>query len=311
MKIVIIGAGAMGCLYGSRLSALEDTEVFLIDVWKEHIDAINREGLRVETPEGTKIFSELKGLTEAGPAGEADLVLMFVKSTLTGTAAKENRSLFGPETRVLTLQNGLGNVEQLRETVPAGRILAGTTAHGATLLGPGAIRHAGFGKTFIGAIGKEKSAGAAASEAAGLLCRAGLEAEVSDNVEGLLWDKLLVNAGINALTAILRIENGRILDYPEAEEILRMAVEEGAAVARALGVRISFSDPAAHTREVCRATAANRSSMLQDLLKDRQTEISMINGAIVREGEKAGVPAPVNRTLTGLVTFLQRNEPRL
>ena len=306
MKIGIIGAGAMGSLYGARLSALPENEVFLIDISREQIDAVNRDGLSMEEDDETIVFQNLKGVTQAADAGVCDLVVLFVKSTLTKIAVEGNRAVFGPDTIVVTLQNGLGNAEAIAEALGGGKILAGTTAHGATMLAPGKIRHAGSGKTILGELGKEKTERPA--KLAALFNRAGLNTEVSDNVEGLIWDKLLVNTGINALTGLTELCNGQLLDYEELTAILEEAVLEGEAVARAKEVKLNFADPVAHTKEVCAATAKNRSSMLQDLTNHRRTEIETINGAIVKEGERTGVPTPVNRTLTRLILFKERQK---
>ncbi|GAB1475264.1 2-dehydropantoate 2-reductase [Bacillota bacterium] len=306
MKIAVIGAGAMGCLYGAKLSALEENEVYLVDIWKEHIDAINKKGLFMEEKDRLLEFKRLKGVEGAEDAGICDLALIFVKSTLTGEAVRANREVFGPETLVLTLQNGLGNVELMEAELGRENIIAGTTAHGATMLGPGRMRHAGSGKTIIGELTGIKSPRLEAISA--LFSRADLETEISDNVLGLIWDKLLVNVGINPLTALTELQNGEIINFPELDAIMEAAVEEARAVALAKGIKLHYEDPVAHTRDVCRATAENKSSMLQDILNKKQTEIQMINGAVCREGEGAGIATPVNSVLTNLILFKQRNK---
>ncbi len=304
MKIAIIGAGAMGCLYGAKLSAIPENQVYLLDVWKEHIDAINEKGLMMEEGGETIPYPAVKGALDANQAGICDLAIVFVKSTLTGAAVKSNKAVFGPDTVALTLQNGLGNIDQICAEIGQDNVIAGTTAHGATMLGPGKMRHAGKGKTIIGEIhGKTTDR---ITEISSVLNEAGLETEISDNVLGLVWDKLLVNVGINALTAITGLHNGELLDHPEIEELLEAAVSEAHAVAAAKGIRLSHEDPVAHTKAVCVATAANKSSMLQDVLNQRRTEIDMINGAIVREGVSADIAAPVNLVLTNLIKFIQK-----
>lgn len=305
MKIVIIGAGAMGCLYGAKLSAVPTNEVYLIDVWKDHIDSINEKGLMME--EGGELirYDKVKGVSAADQAGTCDLAIVFVKSTLTSTAVKANKAVFGPDTIALTLQNGLGNIDLICAEVGDNNVIAGTTAHGATMLGPGKMRHAGSGKTIIGELdGKSSSR---IKEIAAVLNEAGMDTDISDNVLGLVWDKLLVNVGINALTAITKLKNGELLDHPEIEELLEAAVSEAKAVATAKGITLGYDEPVGHTKGVCAATAANKSSMLQDILNYKQTEIDMINGAIVREGVLAGVETPVNKVLTNLIKFIQKN----
>ncbi len=304
MKIAIVGAGAMGCLYGAKLSAVPANEVFMIDVWKEHIDAVNENGLLMEEGGETLHYSNLKGITIAEQAGPCELAIVFVKSTLTSKAVRENKAVFGPDTVALTLQNGLGNIDLIRSEIGDSNVIAGTTAHGATMLGPGRMRHAGIGKTIIGELDGNKTE--RLEKIAQVFREAGLETELSDNVLGLVWDKLMVNVGINALCGITRLQNGELLNYPELEELLEAAVAEAHTVAKAKGIRLSYDDPVGHTKDVCRATASNKCSMLQDILNGKQTEIDMINGAIAREGEAVGIASPVNKTLTNLIKFIQR-----
>ena len=304
MKIAIVGAGAMGCLYGAKLSAVPTNEVYLLDVWKDHIDAINENGLMMEENGEIIPYREVIGISDANEVGACDLAIVFVKSTLTGTAVKTNKAVFGPNTVALTLQNGLGNIDLIRAEIGDNNVIAGTTAHGATMLGPGKMRHAGSGKTIIGELnGNQTDRIEKISE---VLRAAGLETDISKNVLGLVWDKLLVNVGINALTGITRLQNGELLNHPEIEELLEAAVSEAFAVAKAKGITLSYDDPVVHTKAVCTATAANKSSMLQDILNHKQTEIEMINGAIVREGTQVGIAAPVNSVLTNLIKFIQK-----
>lgn len=304
MKIAIVGAGAMGCLYGAKLSSVPENEVYLIDVWKDHIDAIDKHGLAMEENGVLTTYGKVKGVLDPGEAGFCDLAIVFVKSTLTSTAVKSNKAVFGPETIALTLQNGLGNIDLIRAEIGDQNVIAGTTAHGATLLEPGKIRHAGSGKTIIGELDGRQSE--RIEKIVSLFKAAGLETDISDNVMGLVWDKLLVNVGINALTGITKLPNGQLLDHPEIEELLEAAVSEAHEVAKAKGIRLSWPDPVEHTKAVCKATAGNKSSMLQDILNHKMTEIDMINGAVVREGAAAGIPTPVNFVLTNLIRFMQK-----
>jgi 2-dehydropantoate 2-reductase len=169
----------------------------------------------------------------------------------------------------------------------------------------GKIRHAGCGATVIGKVTAESDADLVSL--AGLLTEAGINTSVSSDVLGLLWDKLLVNIGINALTALSGLRNGQLLEFRETEEILEAAVREAFQVAQALGIALSHNDPVTQTKEVCRLTAANTSSMLQDVRHKRKTEIEMMNGAIVREGQRLGIATPVNNVLTNLLSVIEKN----
>jgi 2-dehydropantoate 2-reductase len=203
---------------------------------------------------------------------------------------------------VVTLQNGLGNVEILKQVFGKDRILGGVTSEGATLLGPGNIRHAGQGETIIGPGGDPDGP---AEKLVSAFNQAGFKTKSVDSVNDLIWGKLIINVGINALTAITRLKNGRLPETRGTRLIMEEAVKEALAVAEAKNIQLPYPDPLSRIMEVCEATAANIASMLQDVLKERETEVDAINGAIVREGEALGIPTPVNRTLTALVHAIQ------
>lgn len=303
MKIAVLGSGAMGCLYGGML-AMAGHSVTLIDIWKEHIEEINSRGLKIESSSGEHVIRNVKAVTEAQAAGEVDLVLVFVKATATAAAMAGAKSLVTPSAVVLTLQNGLGNVEALSGVIDPARVIAGTSGHGATMLGPGHIRHAGEGDTVIGEPGGGESA--RVETLAEILRQSGIAAKTTDNVMGIIWTKLIVNVGINALTAITGLRNGRLVELPETDQLLRLAVEEACSVAKAKGIRLETDDAVEHTRNIAKKTAGNISSMLQDIMAGRQTEISVINGAVAAEGEKLGMTLPVNIVLTNLVLARQK-----
>ncbi|MCL1809406.1 MAG: 2-dehydropantoate 2-reductase [Clostridiales bacterium] len=305
MKITVIGAGAMGSLYGAKLSASPKNEVVLLDIWKEHVDAINACGLLLEEGGEPVRYGNLSASTDASLAGHADFAIIFVKSTVTKQAVLGNIGAFGPKTTAITLQNGLGNIDLISEVVGRENVLAGTTAQGAMVLGPGKVRHSGHGRTVIGELDGTKTTRIETVHE--MLSEAGFETTISDNVVGLVWDKLLVNAGINALVGITGLFNGELLGYPELLEILELAVLEGKKVAESEGVKLGFPDPVSHALEVCAATAETKASMLQDVLNHRKTEIDMINGAIVRIGGRNGVETPVNRSLTNLIKFIEKH----
>lgn len=299
MKVVIIGAGAMGSVYGGFL-AEAGNDVYFLDVFKEHVEAINRDGLWIEGSSGDRYIKGIKATSDPAIVGIVDLAIVFVKSTITDLAIAQNKAVIGENTIVLTLQNGLGNIEKLKTVVRDSQIIAGTTSHGANLLGPGRIKHAGHGATVIGEL--DGTISERINRIADLFKSAKLDpVSVSDNVMGLIWDKLLVNTGINPLTAITGLKNGEILDYPELESLAVAAVEEGMKVAEAHGIKLETPDAVEHYKEVSRVTGENTSSMLTDVNNKRRTEIDNISGAIVRYGQKYGIATPVNSLLTRLV----------
>ncbi len=329
MKIGIIGAGALGSLMAFYLS--EHADVWLLSRRREQIDAINRNGLRREL-DGVEDTRRPRAAADPAEIGPCDIVLVLTKSYATVWAAEQARSLLKPfsgqndkvtrwqgdtvnatditpsprhpvtlsGTLVVTLQNGLGNRELLALALGNAWVGQGVTALGATLLGLGQVRHAGQGATIFGAA--PDRAGMAALIALFNTC--GLPAELSDDLDALVWGKLVVNAGINALTALLRVPNGALAASAEGRALMAGAITEAAAVAQARGTALPYHDPLAHTLAVAHATSANYSSMLQDILRGSPTEIDAINGAIAREGLRLGVPTPVNSLLAALVRAL-------
>jgi 2-dehydropantoate 2-reductase len=192
------------------------------------------------------------------------------------------------------LQNGLGNYEILASHVGVDRAIVGVTMQGATLLGPAHIRHAGHGITTLSATPNTL---APVQAFADLLNKSGIETQVANDIRGLMWGKLVVNSAINALSAIYRVPNGSLVANPETLALLTAAARETANVATALGISLPYNDPAARAIQVATATAHNHSSTLQDVLRGAPTELDRINGAVVREGKRLGVPTPVNEQL--------------
>ena len=300
MHFLIVGPGAMGCLFGSRLKKAGH-DVTLMDYRQDRADLINEQGITVEGVTG-KYRVHVPAVTgKISPA--PDVVLICVKSNQTRTVSEGLKAWLGPEARVVTLQNGLGNLEILEEAFGQERVLGGVTAEGATLLGPGHIKHAGQGETIIGPQGPPEGP---VAEIVSAFNAAGFDTRTVDNVNDLIWGKLIINVGINALTAITRLKNGRLPEIERIKTVMDQAVYEAVAVANAKDIRLPYPDPLERVLEVCRATAGNIASMLQDVLKQRLTEVAFINGAIVREGEALGLPTPINRALTCLVQAIEQ-----
>ena len=301
MELLIIGAGAMGGLFGALLAP--HAAVSLLTTNQEHAAVMGGHGLTLVDLDGATRRVPVRVLTDPQDYGRrADLVLVCTKTRATAQAAATARDLLAADGLALTLQNGLGNLEQLVAAVGAQRAAAGVTSQAATLLAPGRVRHAGSGPTVLGIPpGREE----AITAVAGLFTRAGLETRISDDVDSLLWSKLIVNVGINALTALLRVPNGVLAQTPECDLLMARAVAEAVAVARALSIGLDGERQLERVREVCLRTADNRASMLQDILRGRATEIDAINGAVVACGRQAGVATPVNLLLTQLVQALE------
>ncbi|MEM2924579.1 MAG: 2-dehydropantoate 2-reductase [Methanocellales archaeon] len=293
MQIAVMGAGAIGSLFGALL-AREGYDVTLIGR-EAHVKAILERGLRVSGLEEFNI--RIKAFTRAV---EADLFLFTVKSYDTEQAARAIP--VGGKTVVLTLQNGIGNEEIIASVVGVERVISGKTSYGSTLVEPGHIRYTGAGETIVGELdGRVTERVRAIAE---LFNSAGIKTSIARDMRMKIWEKLIINAGINAITAITGLKNGEILKFEELKELMRLAIEEAVAVARASGIAIR-DDMVERTEAVARATAENQSSMLQDVKRGKRTEIEAINGAIVKLGERYGIPTPVNRALTALVKGIE------
>ncbi|HLR34305.1 MAG TPA: 2-dehydropantoate 2-reductase [Tissierellales bacterium] len=303
MKIAIIGSGAMGSLYGGIL-AENGHDVYFIDVFKDHVDAINEKGLCIVKDNEERFIKNAKAVVDSSSIGVVDLAIVFVKSTITDIAVEGNRSILGKNTIVLTLQNGLGNIEKINKVVDRSQIIVGTSANGASFIEPGKIRHSGHGGTVLGEISGEKTNRIKQIHETMDLEELG-NVEISDNVMSLIWEKLIVNCGINPLTALTSMKNGELLENKESEEILEEIVAEAIEVANKSNIKLSF-DNADYCKEVCRGTSKNQSSMLSDVLNNRKTEIMNINGAIVRIGEELGVATPYNKVVTNLILLKEK-----
>ncbi len=304
MKISIIGAGAMGSLFGGKLSA-SGNEVILYDINKAHIDAINSNGLIIETLATGKtdtVYPEAS--SDPTAVNGSDIIIVFVKSTATEIVASNFKSAALPGTIAVTLQNGYGNEEILKNHFGPSNTAAGVTSQGATFAGPGHIKHAGNGPTHICMSDKNNKKLKPFIET---LRSAGFEADIENNIESLVWSKLVINVGINALTALTGLKNGQLLDFDETKAIMKDLVEEAVAVCRQSGITLTYDNPLETVYSVSEKTGPNRSSMLQDFDRGCATEIDFINNAIVRAADKLGIDVPVNRTVARLVKTIDLN----
>lgn len=304
MKIAVLGAGALGCAIGATLTE-GGHETWLIDRSPAHIDAMRTQGLRVDDTRGSR-HVPVRATTQPEEAGAAEVVIVLVKSFHTEAAIRGAQALVGPETVVLSLQNGLGHEDILADVVGRERVLAGKTYVGGILRGAGHIESGVIGKhTIIGELdGRVTDRVQRIAEA---FNDAGLSTQVSDNIVGTMWDKLLVNVATGALTGITSLTYGQLYDEPLLKATSLAAVAEAIATAKAAGVRLSMTEPEqAWTLAAEGLPAAFKTSMLQSLEKGSVTEIDFINGSVVRWGARHGVPTPVNATLVACIKGLER-----
>ena len=308
MGIGIIGPGAMGCLLAGKI-AQAGNEVLLLDHLPERAEIINQKGLIIEGLQGT-FRIRVPVTLNPEELSETNLILVCVKAYDTCSVARTLKGI-GPGPMVLTLQNGVGNVETLGEFLPEEKIIAGITSHGATDLGPGQVRHAGQGDTFIGYGFPRGESDPEKDPQLGqvklLLDRAGFFTKAVPKIENLIWSKLLINIGINALTTLTRLPNGKIIEFSGTKEILEEAVREGIEIGRKKGIHFVYPDPLGQVKKVSQLTSTNISSMLQDVLKKKRTEIDFLNGVIVREGQRYGIPVPTNALLTRLIKTIEES----
>lgn len=294
--VLIVGTGAMACLFGARLAP--HARVTMLGTWPEGLAALRADGIRLQV-NGMVQTTPVQATDNPGDCFGARLALVLVKSWQTPRAARRLKECLGDDGVALTLQNGLGNRETLEQVLTAERVAQGVTTYGVTLLEPGRARLGGEGVVHIGSHPR-------IAPLVDLLRRAGCAVELTQDIVSLVWGKVVVNAAINPVTALLRLPNGALLEQrcEGAWDVARRAAEEAAEVAGRRGVHLPFADVGAYVAEVARRTASNRSSMLQDVERGRPTEIDAINGAIVVEGQRLGVPTPVNQVLWDLVRCL-------
>jgi 2-dehydropantoate 2-reductase len=304
MRICFIGAGALGSTIGGTL-ARGGANVWLIDPFREHADAINAHGLRM-LEGGVETVVKVTACTSAIEVGVlADLVIVLVKSYHTRGAIRAAAPIIGPQTVVMSLQNGLGHEDILAEQVGRDRVMAGKTYVGGVLLGPGHVRAGLVGKeTIIGELDGRLTE--RARRIAETFNRAGILTQLSDNIMGTMWDKLFINVAGGGITAITRLTYGGLYSLPVLEDCALAAISEGIAVAQAAGVRISITDPRrAWTMASAGLPPEFKTSMLQSMQSGGPTEVDYIHGSVVRWGARLDVPTPVNSAIVALVKGLE------
>lgn len=299
LQVAVLGAGAVGCFYGGML-ARAGHRVTLIGR-PQHVQVFEAQGLRMQT----LAFDEtvkLHASTEASAVTGADLVLFAVKSPDTETAGAQMREHLKPGALVLCLQNGVDNAERLRAVLPGLQVAAAVVYVATEMAGPGHLRHHGRGELVI-----EPSP--ASERVAQALAAAGVPTEISDNVRGALWAKLILNCAYNALSAVGRIPYGELVRQPGVTDVMRELVAECRAVAAADGVTLP-GDVDAAVRRIAETMPSQYSSTAQDLMRGKPSEIDHLNGHVVRRGEALGVPTPANRVLWAVVKLVEAATPR-
>ncbi|MCB0103196.1 MAG: 2-dehydropantoate 2-reductase [Anaerolineales bacterium] len=287
-NILLVGTGALSTLFAARLSEAGH-QVSMLGTWKDGLQSLNQFGARVSDPNGHERSFQVHATDNPADLSEIRHAIVLVKSWQTKRVAEKLKRILAPDGIVLTLQNGLGNRETLARDLGAGRVALGITTTGATLLGPGLVKVGGEGT-----ISLEQNQALGPLEAA--LRSSNFNLQVVPDARSLIWGKLVINAAINPLTAILRVPNGELLSHPWARKAMRALALEAADVAAAENVGLPFDNPIEAVEDVAYKTANNISSMFQDVRRGAPTEVDAINGAVTRRGEKRGIQTPYNRS---------------
>jgi len=298
MKIVIVGAGAIGSLFGALLA--KNNTVVLVGR-APHITAIQHKGLNINGKTHLHVTLSAVESVKDVPMSP-NLILLTVKSYDTEAAIKQTLPLIRGETVVISLQNGLDNIEKIENIVDKDRIVAGVTTHGAIFSNPGVIRHTGKGKTFLGEL--DGTLSKRLENIVRIFNEAGIETQVSNDIVKEIWGKVIINSSINPLTAFFNCKNGYLLENPLLQKIVETISEESTNIAQAEGIKLTTPDMIQRTKEVIRDTASNYSSMLQSVQQRKKTEIDSMNGKLVTIGKQHRIDASLNKILVELVTSL-------
>ena len=301
-SILVVGTGSLACLFAARLAA-SGVRVTMLGSWKEGLAALAEHGVRI-LENGEQRACPVSVTSDPQECTDLPLALVLVKSWGTARAAEQLALCLPHDGLALTLQNGLGNREILADKLGSERVAMGITTCGANLVAPGVVRPAGEGTTTLIDQPDPRLLGE-------LLEIASFDVSYTDDASSLVWTKLVINASINPLTTLLGVHNGELLERPNARSLMGQVALETAAVASAHGVAIGHPDPAALVEGVARRTAANRSSMLQDISRGTPTEVDAINGAVVAAAEQRGAVAPINRALWQLVKAMEEGREKI
>ncbi|MBX4262562.1 ketopantoate reductase family protein [Clostridium estertheticum] len=303
MRIAIIGAGAMGSIYGSHLSKYN--EVYLVDNNKEVVDKINKDGLSLEE-NGLEVVYRPKAVTSSEKIGKVDLLILFVKSLYSRAALQENKGTIGSNTYVMTLQNGSGHEDILSEVVPVERIIIGTTEDNGAMLKLGYVRHGGTGRTNIGMLVEDKNSMLNTLKKSFDEC--GFDTIVHDNIQKLIWDKLFTNVSLSAITGVLQVKMGFIAANFSAWNLTKQLVKEAVCVSNAMGLDFDEDTILTKVKKASETSPNGCTSIYADLNNGRLTEVDTISGSVVSAAKKYGVEVPSHEFIVNMVHAMeQRN----
>ena len=304
MRIAVIGAGAMGSIYGGHLAL--HNEVYLVDTNPEVVKTINDRGILLEENGEDHVYQP-KAVTDTAGLPEMDLVILFVKALFSRAALNGNKNLIGPKTYILTLQNGSGHEDILSEFVPVERIIIGTTEDQGTILGMAHIRHGGTGGTNLGMLVPDTEG--MLPKLKETMDQCGFRAKIHENIQQLIWNKLFVNVALSAVTAVLNVKMGFIAKDPYAFALSSQLLHEAVTVAHALGLEADEVQLLQEIKETSERVPEGITSICADLSKGRKTEVDTISGSVIRAAKKCGIAVPAHEFLVNMVHAME-NRPQ-
>ena len=300
MRITVIGAGAMGSIYGGRLS--QHNEVILVDTNEKVVDQICKNGLKIDE-NGTTDCYHPAALCDTSNEKPADLVILFVKALFSRSALENNRSLIGPDTRLMTLQNGAGHEDLLKEFVNEDRVIIGTTEDNGAVLDFGHVRRGGTGVTNVGMLTEDKDGFLGRLKETFDSC--GFEVRIHENIQYLIWDKLFTNVSLSALTGILQVDMGYIAADEYTWKLCRQLIHETILTAAGAGLEFDEETVAEKVKKTSLNNPSGCTSIRADLRDGRRTEVDTISGAVVRAAKKYNVEVPGHEFVVNLVHAME------
>lgn len=306
MKILIVGAGAMACLFGGRIKSKHE-HVTLYNRLNSHVEEINQNGLTIIEKNDAVTKVPLRVTQDISLNDHYDIMVILIKAHANEAVLEQLKAKISAKTLIITLQNGIGNLETIRTIFPNNPLAAGGAGCGASIEGNGMILHRGWGKSYIG-YPNDTAKKDLIEQFVHLLNECGLETELAEDVQAVIWNKLLINIAYNAITALTRLKNGDSINTDEGKEVLSNVVNEALIIAKVCGISLKQNDPIVECLRMGHEDVSqNKSSMLMDTLNHRKTEIDVINGGISKLGKQHGIPTPYNDMITNLIKIIESN----
>ncbi len=303
MKILIIGAGAMGSIYGGHLSLNND--VYIVDKNADVIDKINKNGLKIFEDNIDVVYNP-KGVLSTKEIGEVDLVILFVKSMFSKTALEENRNVIGKNTYILTLQNGAGHETIIEQFVPKDRIIIGTTEDNGATLDLGYVKRGGNGNTNLGMIAEDNFNMLSKCKDSFNSC--GFNCKIYDDIRNLIWDKLFTNISLSVVTGILQVPIGYIATNEYAWNMTKKLIHEAILVAEAMGMVFDEEEIVERIRQTSLKSPDGLTSIYMDLKNGRKTEVDTISGAVINSAKEVFVEVPTHRFVVDFVHAMEMKQ---